>query len=266
MTTLTPETTIRKVVEACPARAAFLEQMGIDLRSDADQALSEVCSNHGLSTSTVIDLLLRMDRPESAATSLDEPFTTITQLADHIVTKHHEYHRRELPRLQLLLDQISLNEVVPNLDQIRAVFESLRSELEEHMAMEEQVLFPLIQEIDRARRCPGQYSGGIDRSIAQSEHDHHCFESVMAHLRTLTNDFTPPRSAVPAYRSFVKGLADLEVDMNQHTHLEVDVLLPRAIEAEASLRSSKCAKPHEVDRGILFQQRSANIPSRDASQ
>ena len=243
MTTITPETTVRKVVESCPARAAFLEHMGIDQAHDADRTLREACLGQDLSLPTVIDLLLRMDRPDSAGIATDEPYATVTELANHIVAEHHEYLRRELPRLQLLLDRVTPSEAVSSLDQIHAIFESLRSELEEHMAMEEQVLFPLIQEIDWARRHPGGYSGGIERSIAQSEHDHHCFDHAIANLRGLTAGFTPSDSAPPAYRSFLKGLADLEEDMKKHTHLEVDVLLPRAIEAEASLRRGRRSGP-----------------------
>ncbi len=247
MITITPKTTIGAIAEGSPTRTDFLDQLGIDTDRHADLTLGEACLNEDLSVPTVIDLLLRADTPESTQAPGDESQATIRQLTDYIVAKHHGYLRRELPWLKMLLDRVAPHETTHDLAQIKTVFAVLRSELEEHMLMEEQVLFPLIQEIDWAsRRSPGCYSGGMERSLAQTEHDHRHFEDAMSQLQTLTQGFTPPESAGTAYRGFLKGLAKLAQDMDQHTHLEVEVLLPRVIATEARLRSKHAANAQQA--------------------
>lgn len=226
-----------QIIAGSHLRAEFLQQVGVDPEQDADLTLQEVCWRQEMHLARVIDLLARIDCWERPQALRDESQVSLTQLADYVVAKHHEYLRRELPRLQMLLDLASRHEVTHESERIRTVFESLRSGIEHHMVMEEQVLFPLIQEIDWASRVPGQYAGGIGYAITQATHDRHCFEQTMTKLRALTSDFTAPAQAPIAYRSFLKGLAALESDMKQHGHLETEILIPRAIEAEARLRN-----------------------------
>lgn len=245
MATITTEATIREIVRELPTMVDSFKKLGIDPQDDAGATLHQACQSKGLCPQIVVDLLLQADTHKSI-TLQDVSHLTITQLADHIVANHHQYLRRELPRLQVLLDCDAPSGLAHDLEQIRSIFALLRAELEQHMVMEEQVLFPLIQEIAWASQSPGCYGCSGNRSIAQAEHNHHGFKCAMSDLHTLTDQFTPPEAATTAYRGFLNGLAELRQDLDQHTHLEVDVLLPRVTTAEAKLRNNSVSGQCEI--------------------
>lgn len=43
---------------------------------------------------------------------------------------------------------------------------------------------------------------------------------------------TTPEDACPTYHAFYDGLSDFEQDLHQHSHLENNILFPRAIDLE----------------------------------
>jgi regulator of cell morphogenesis and NO signaling len=63
----------------------------------------------------------------------------------------------------------------------------------------------------------------IDQML--EEHDH--AGSMMAAIRELTANFTPPPHACNTYRSLYASLAEFEEDLHRHVHLENSVLFPR---------------------------------------
>ena len=76
----------------------------------------------------------------------------MTDLCAHIVSTHHKYVIRELPRLGALADKVvnRHGENHPELHMIQTTLASLGQELTQHLAKEEIVLFPYISKLDRA--------------------------------------------------------------------------------------------------------------------
>jgi regulator of cell morphogenesis and NO signaling len=101
---------------------------------------------------------------------------------------------------------------------------------------EEQILFPYIERMAAAhlRRepIPPAFFGTVERPIANMVADHDDAGTLLADLRRLTNDYTPPAGACPTFGALYQGLAAFEADLHQHIHLENNILFPRAIEME----------------------------------
>ena len=240
MTPLTINDRIGDLTAHSPQCVRLLTGFGVDVERDADKTLCEVCEKLGLDGHTVVDLLCRCENPLPRVCDWPHgPESSMTELVDRIIAIHHEYLRRELPRLKLLIDRAIRveGEGQLNLEHIRMLYQSVQPELEEHMAMEEQVLFPLIRELEWAVQHRGCYSGGVGRPIAESQHSHDEYETTANVLRKLTRDFATPDNTSDAYRALMESLADLAADMKEHSRLEIEVLLPRAIAAEAGLTS-----------------------------
>jgi regulator of cell morphogenesis and NO signaling len=162
----------------------------------------------------------------------------LSELVDHILNEHHTYLRRELPRLTDLLDGLleAHGAKHPELLECRNVFSSLRNEIESHMAKEEQVLFPMIRDLDGASTLPDFHCGTLQNPIRVMEHEHEGALGALSRLRELTNDYSPPDGASELHRTALSGLAALEADVHQHIHKEDDILFPRTVAAEDSLK------------------------------
>lgn len=74
---------------------------------------------------------------------------------------------------------------------------------------------------------PGHVS--IQSPIAMMELEHDQAGALMASIRQLTNDYTPPPDACTTYRLSFAGLQAFEADLHQHVHLENNILFPKAL-------------------------------------
>ena len=162
----------------------------------------------------------------------------LNELADHIEKQHHGYLRQALPRLSSLLEQLAgaRGEGSPELLELRDVFGSLRAELEAHLAKEEQLLFPMIRELEASATLPDFHCGTLRNPIRVMEMEHDAAQRALLRLRELTRDYDPPEHADARYRDALAGLAELDADLRQHIYKESSVLFPRAI-ADESARS-----------------------------
>ena len=65
--------------------------------------------------------------------------------------------------------------------------------------------------------------------VMEEEHDH--AGTLMAQIRKISNDYTPPEDACTTHRLTIAALKGFEEDLHQHVHLENNILFPKAIEA-----------------------------------
>jgi regulator of cell morphogenesis and NO signaling len=244
MTTLTPEMPVGRLVAEDPRRARLFERLGIDYCCGGRAPLDRACREKGLDVAAVLGQLAAGE--DEAESRHDEhgpsegAAATMGELIDHIVTIHHSYLYRELPRLADLAGRVidAHGDRHPELWELRDVFESLRDGLRFHMLKEEKILFPSIARLAVAMEVPEFYSGGVGNPILVMEREHDDAGAALARLRALTDGYTPPADACPTYRALLDGLAGLEADLHVHIHEENNILFPRARAAEGALQAA----------------------------
>lgn len=165
---------------------------------------------------------------------------TLSALVDHIVSRYHETLRQELPRLQAMAAKVNdvhgskMTETFPRLN---GVLRELADELMSHMGKEEMILFPAVQELERARdegRLPQTRFplGALRMPMSVMEQEHEAAGNLLNTLRELTSGYQPPEWACNTFRGLYAGLGELESDLHVHIHLENNVLFPRAAQLE----------------------------------
>jgi regulator of cell morphogenesis and NO signaling len=162
---------------------------------------------------------------------------SLRELVDYIVSHHHAFLRKEVPRALKLLEEAS-SCVSEHSDTLKALSDVLRPmwhEMKEHIVREEQVVFPAIQRLDLAQSRPGLHDGRIDEVIDDLEHDHELSSDAQQLIRDLTHNFQKPADADSAYAQLMDALAALDADLSEHTRIEEHVLFPKARQVEAAL-------------------------------
>jgi regulator of cell morphogenesis and NO signaling len=223
-----------------PSRIPVFEALGLDYCCGGKRPLAEACRAAGLDPAHVGEALTRADAEADAAAEpdgVDWGSRPLADLLDDIVSRHHDYLRRELPRLSGLSRKVSEahGAAHPELAKVDEQLAALGAELASHMAKEEQVLFPLIREMERTRDASSVHCGSVANPIGVMEMEHDHAGDALRNLREWTSDYTPPAGACPTYHAFLAGLADLERDLHVHIHKENNLLHPRAMELESSL-------------------------------
>ena len=226
--------TVGSVVARRPALSRVFERMGIDYCCGGKKTLEEASRKKGLEPET---LLLALDESVSSedAPVVDVAAMSLTDLIEHIEQTHHAYLRAEFPRLDGLTNKVASvhGKKDPRLRQVRETFMALQEELSGHLLKEEQVLFPMIRQLDASETAPVFHCGTLANPVGQMEQEHDQAGSALERLSELTDRHAPPDWACNTYRAMLDALSRLESDLHQHIHKENNVLFPRAIEMEA---------------------------------
>jgi regulator of cell morphogenesis and NO signaling len=230
--------TVREFAVDVPQATRLFEKLGIDYCCGGGKSLTEACVQANLSVDDVLNRLsdaTEDPKPQSA----DWTQADLSDLIDHIVTKHHGYVKQELPRLESLMNKVATKHGpnYPELTRLKDLLAALDAELTSHLMKEEQVLFPYIVDSERSSRASGRIRppmfGTVRNPIHMMELEHDSAGDVLKEMRAISNGFTAPENGCFSFKTLYQGLAEFEADLHQHIHLENNILFPRAIELES---------------------------------
>jgi regulator of cell morphogenesis and NO signaling len=212
--------TLAELATLQPAATRVFLRHRLDFCCGGHRSLGDACDAAGLDAAQIVreieyEVAHGEDGPNWETRSADE-------LIEHIVWHHHEGMRRDFPPLVEAARKVervhAAKPAVP--DGLANELDAFWSEMQSHMAKEEQVLFPAIR---RGARGPQVY---MPVRMMQIEHDAHAkhFERV----RQLTGDLETPVHACATWRALYEGLRANEADSMRHIHLENNILFLRA--------------------------------------
>jgi len=208
-----------------PASTRVFARYDLDFCCGGGRPLKEACLRKGIDLIRVTDEILA-EIEEAETPDVDWLEAPLTELTQHIVRTYHDPLAEELPRLEAMTRKVVQSHGAKDparLTELLAVYLDLKNELEDHMAKEEKILFPLIE------RGMG---GETETPIAIMEEEHDRAGQALHRIRELTDGFTPPTGACTTWKALWHGLESLERTMHQHIHLENNVLFPRALLSE----------------------------------
>jgi regulator of cell morphogenesis and NO signaling len=215
--------TVGEIAATVPGATAVFRNFKVDFCCHGDMTLAEAAGLRGLNMADLEEALQNLKASDSPATlSLGT-----NELIDHILTRYHETHRRELTELVELAKRVEAVHV----DHPKAprgladLLHQMRGELEVHMKKEELILFPVM------RRGP---RSGLDEPIAQMRHEHDDHGKHLRRLESLTNGFHPPADACRSWQALYTGAAKLAEDLTEHIHRENNILFPRFQKAQTA--------------------------------
>ena len=245
MTNSTPvlpfaERSLGDIVKHDSRAATVLERFGLDYCCGGHRTLEEAAGARRLDVASIVDALEALGAPASqpqASLEWDE----LDKLTRHIVERHHGYVREVTPAIRTWLAKLVARHGNrhPELAQVNETFDQLTTELFSHMAKEENLLFPFIEDLAVAhrvgKRLPTSPFGTVLHPVRVMEADHRAAGDLLANLRALTHDYAPPDDACTTYRLCYRELERFESDLHWHVHLENNVLFPRALDLEQQL-------------------------------
>jgi regulator of cell morphogenesis and NO signaling len=233
--------TVGEIAIGMPQATRVFEKLKIDYCCGGDQPLTEACANAGVDVKTLLQRLEECGQVAAETSApLDFQNASLTELITYILDKHHVYTKQEMIRLEeLMLKVIGAHGTNhPELKGIGDLFRRACSDLTPHMFKEEQVLFPHIVAMERARThktpAPLALFGSVKNPVRMMMAEHDTVGEILREVRGLSSDYEVPADGCISYRTLYGALEEFERDLHQHIHLENNVLFPKAIAMEES--------------------------------
>jgi regulator of cell morphogenesis and NO signaling len=221
----------------------IFEKLRIDFCCGGDISLEEACKRQKVNADEVLDSVRKLvgqnenDLNRIHALPLD-------QLIDHIIEVHHSYVLETIPVLQRYLKKIAdvHGENHPELAVVDDYFNQAAENLLNHMQKEEQILFPAIKEMVKAKAGKEEYAGShcgtVQSPIYVMKQEHEAEGDRFEKMSVITNNYTIPADACNTYSYALQKLQEFEKDLHRHIHLENNILFPEAIKLEAELENA----------------------------
>lgn len=228
------EETVGEIAAKDIRKADAFKKLGIDFCCGGRKTVSEALAEAGISREQYEAELEKVANRQIGGVAHNFDSWGLGFLSDYIFNVHHQYIRENGPILEQLAEKVTHRHggQHPELNDMLVVVQNLMAELYSHIQKEEQILFPLIKQLEQQGAKPQM---GVDGPIARMEAEHEGAGDELRTLRKLTRDYTLPMGACNSYTYLFQKLEEFESDLFQHIHLENNILFPKAIEMEKAI-------------------------------
>lgn len=213
---------IGQIAVDLPGATAVFRRLKLDFCCGGQIALQQACDNKGLSVDAVLGELARLERPDNPAVP-----QAPAEMIDHILTRYHAVHREQLPELIRMARRVeAVHREHPDVPTgLAEHLEAIEAEMLEHMAKEENILFPML-------KAGGRSMAVHPIGVMREEHTSH--GAQLERLMVMTHDATPPQGACNTWRALYAGVNQFSDDLIAHIHLENNQLFPQYEPARAA--------------------------------
>ena len=235
------ETAIGDVVAHDLRTAAVFSRFAIDFCCGGRRTVEDACIAAHLDPDRVVrDLRAVHEDPASAGDLTAWP---AARLIDRIVTRHHAYVRGQTPIIAGYLAKLRAKHGDRHVELARlaAIFADVSDELRRHIDKEERILFPAIAALAddyEHGTAPDAFGRSIRQPIAVMEDEHQWAGAQLTLMRTLSHDYAVPPQGCATWKACYAALEDFEKDLQQHVHLENNVLFPLARRLGEALKAT----------------------------
>lgn len=192
-----------------------------------DQTVEEVCKEYNINIHLFVLIANVFHYKEYEPKDSDIESCPPGELLHYLQKSHAYYINYRFPELESQLKElISSWDSVPA-KVVETFFVEYRKEVQEHLAYEDEVVFPYVQKLINKEDTKGY-------SILVFEEKHDDIESKVKDLKNILIKYIPERNDAMKRNEFLLHLFLLEEDLNKHLLIENKILIPVAVNMEKS--------------------------------
>lgn len=219
---------IGEIVSIMPKASTVFKEYNIDFCCGGHRPLIQAIQEQNLNEEEILQKLERVyTETQKRPDQIDFRDMTMSQLIDYIVDTHHIYLKKVLPLISELSTTILRVHGTKHSDlfKVHKLYHGLKTELEQHLIKEEELLFPMIKEYEVSRS--EELLSRIRMVMQETEDEHETAGNVLKELRSLTENYTVPEDGCSTYGRTYENLENLEADLFEHIHLENNILFKK---------------------------------------
>ncbi|HLW14602.1 MAG TPA: iron-sulfur cluster repair di-iron protein [Flavobacteriaceae bacterium] len=238
---ISDETIIGQLVAENYAFASIFEKHNIDFYIHGTRSIATAAKESSIDSK---QLVAELEALEQKSIHSEEDYNNwpLDQLADYIQNTHHRFTEAKITELKPLLVALvdKHSDTNPEVIELQKVFEISAGDMASHMKKEELVLFPFIRKMIKTKKSHDQISvphfGTVQNPVNMMLHEHDEQSKLLRKMIELTNNFTLPKDACDTFKTAYASLKAFDTDMHKHIHLENNILFPKAVALEKTLK------------------------------
>lgn len=228
-------TTLGDFVAMYPKSRKVFEKLGFDYCCGGKQDIKSAAREKKVNLKDLISALEKSinETPEKIEEKIwiNEPLSIVI---DHILSTHHMFMHKELPYISKLMDKVTVAHAEKHgefLNLLNSIYQNFKDNLEEHLNMEETVLFPYIKELETSTKIikPKIETDKFKKIIDLLSAEHETTGDALSEMRELTSDYSLPLDACESFKELYEHMQAVEEDLHKHIHLENTILFPRVV-------------------------------------
>lgn len=159
----------------------------------------------------------------------------IDKLVDYLSDTQHSYLKNAILRFSVYMKTILKvdSTIHPEVNKISSLISELTELVEQHLIMEEHLLFPYIRDLAKKNGLSSHVEKNLaDNPVKKIKLGHSKIISILENIRGLSNNYLPAVNSSPALKLCYAQLFDFEQDIHRHVFLEEKILFPKLKELE----------------------------------
>lgn len=216
-----------ELVHQYPAAVAIIHECGLDVSTVIHLTIAQAAASGGLKIEALIErLALELPSTPPVDEDVDCSALAIDELIQHIETFHHDYTRRELARLNFLVERCQLHVTDDSFNELSSVVKLVTEHIMQHMVEEEEHLFPIGRALDRPQPIRPIEHEDCERQLIKVEHNHDDILHTLEQLRAscAAAPWTPDDHK--HQRAIINVIENLANDLSVHSATEEEFLIP----------------------------------------
>lgn len=229
------DTTLGDFVACYPKSRKVFEKLGFDYCCGGKQNIKSAAKDKKVKLKDLIseleDAINKTPEKNEEKIWINEP---LNDVIDYILSTHHTFMHKELPYISKLMDKVTIAHSEKHgdfLNWLNSIYKNFEDNLEEHLNVEENTLFPYIKELEASEKHkkPNVETDKFKKIIDLLSAEHDVAGDALSEMRELTSDYVLPLDACKSFEELYEHLQALEDDLHKHVHLENTILFPRVI-------------------------------------
>lgn len=230
---------IADLIEKNYVFASVLYYFGIEFYDYSEQTLEQVCKQRGLRVEQVINSLETATRLPEVPNLTSLPVDIIIAYLKHA---HYLFVKDKLPYIARLIQELKPADLMhsPAAEDLKFIFPLYVEDFIRHIYKEEDTLFTYILQLNKAKHGnfhPGKLFFMMEQNtIEEFAIEHDCHDDEMAGIRTLTQNYATSENTSLLLKVVYRELQSFENDLRTHAHIEDEILFPKALALEKSVK------------------------------
>jgi len=220
--------------------AGVFKKYGIDFCCQGNRTIDDACTTQNLDSESLIKDLSEVINQKAEGT-VDYKSWPLDLLVDYIEKKHHRYVEEKINEITPYVAKIAKvhGDNHPELIEINESFISCTEALASHMKEEEQILFPYVREIVKAKLENLPFAkpsfSTIESPIETLMTEHNAEGERFRKIAELSNNYQAPADGCNTYKVTFALLKEFEEDLHLHIHLESNIVFPEILKLEKEI-------------------------------